>query len=181
LRLALAKATRARTDFRVVQFSVQRDHLHLIIEASGNTALSRGMQGLAIRIARQLNRLLGRTGKLWADRFFSRVLRSPRVVRSALAYVLDNFRKHRESRMGIVARIDPYSSAPYFSGFRELGGRTPWELAASPAWPLSPRGVQPPKTRSELPVLRARTWLALHGWRKGGALTTNHVASIDSH
>ncbi len=78
LRQALADATRARMDFRVTQFSVQGDHLHLVVEADSKRALSRGMQGLAIRIARRVNRLVSRAGKLWADRFFSRALTSPR-------------------------------------------------------------------------------------------------------
>ncbi len=110
LRKALADATRARDDFRITQFSVQGDHVHLVVEADSKQALSRGMQGLAIRIARRVNRLVSRSGKLWADRFFSRALSSPRSVRNALAYVLNNFKKHRASAAN---QIDPYSSAPY--------------------------------------------------------------------
>src|SRR5450631_1324035 len=148
LRRALAKATRARGDFRVVQFSVQGDHLHLVVEAGSQAALSRGMQGLAIRIARRVNRLVFRTGKLWVGRFFSRELRSPRVVRNALAYVLHNFRKHGAAG---AALIDPYSSAPYFDGFRGLRGRAPCELPSHASFPVSPRGVSRPDADEEAP------------------------------
>ncbi|HEY2408934.1 MAG TPA: transposase [Polyangiaceae bacterium] len=165
---ALARATRARRNFRVVQFSVQADHLHLIVEASDRRALSRGMQGLAIRIARGLNRLVNRSGKVWADRFFARALGSPRSVRNALAYVLNNFRKHRARG---AARIDPYSSAPYFDGFRELRGKAPSNVARAQALPLAPRGLSPPQMPSDMPVVRAETWLARVGWRRAGLLT----------
>ncbi len=165
LRQALADATRARADFRITQFSVQGDHVHLLVEAGSKQALSRGMQGLAIRIARRVNRLVSRSGKLWADRFFSRALTSPRSVRNALAYVLNNFRKHRA--LG-GAQIDPYSSAPYFAGFRELRGKPPWDLPRTRRLPITPQGVPPPVFDDELPVLEACTWLASVGWRKAG-------------
>jgi putative transposase len=169
LRRALAEATRARPDFRVVQFSVQSDHLHLIVEASDREALSRGMQGLAIRIARRVNRLVSRSGKVWADRFFSRALTSPRSVRNAIGYVLNNFRKHRAVAGGI-ARLDPYSSAPFFDGFRELRGIAPCDLRARKELPLTPRGVSPPDS-CEVPVFSPRTWLARVGWRRAGLMS----------
>jgi REP element-mobilizing transposase RayT len=164
---ALARATRTRLGFRVVHFSVQHDHLHLIVEASSKRALSRGMQGLAIRIARRLNLLVNRSGKVWADRFFARALTSPRSVRNALAYVLNNFRKHRARG---AARIDPYSSAPYFDGFRELRGLAPRDALRTPTLPLAPRGLSPPKTARAAPVVAPKTWLARIGWRRAGLL-----------
>lgn len=167
VRKALAEATRARKDFRITQFSVQGDHVHLVVEAGSKAALSRGMQGLAIRVARAVNSLVGRSGKVWADRFFSRELKSPRVVRNALAYVLNNFRKHRAAG---ASRIDPYSSAPYFNGFRELAGSSPCELPPTSSLPLVPRGVAPPE-EDEIPIVGAKTWLAGEGWRRGGTIS----------
>ena len=167
VRRALADATRAREDFRITHYSVQGDHLHLLVEANGKQALSRGMQGLAIRIARRINQLISRTGKLWADRFFSRALTSPRSVRNALAYVLNNFKKHRAPS---GTQIDPYSSAPYFDGFRELRGKPPWDLPRSRHLPLTPHGVPPPTFDDEIPILEARTWLGHVGWRKAGLI-----------
>jgi REP element-mobilizing transposase RayT len=167
VRKALADATRARQDFRITHYSVQGDHLHLLVEANSKQALSRGMQGLAIRIARRVNRLTSRSGKLWADRFFSRALSSPRAVRNALAYVLNNFKKHRAPD---DTRIDPCSSAPYFAGFRELRGKPPWDLPRSRQLPITPHGVPPPACNDEMPILEARTWLGRVGWRKAGLI-----------
>jgi hypothetical protein len=159
----------------VIQFSVQGDHLHLIVEAQDKSALSRGMQGLAIRVAKAINKLAFRRGKLWADRFFSRALTSPRALKNALAYVLNNFRKHRTAS---AARIDPYSSAPYFTGFRELGGRAPRDFAARADLPLFPRGVPPPRTPSEVPIVAAKTWLARVGWLRAGAVSFSFQGAL---
>lgn len=87
---------KARTDrFQVVRHSVQGNHLHLIVEANSKAALSRGMQGLGIRLAKQCNRVLRRRGKFFSDRYHARILRSPREVLNALRYLVENGRKHR--------------------------------------------------------------------------------------
>ena len=80
----------ARAGFRLVHFSVQGNHLHLVVEAIDKVALSRGMQGLAVRIARAVNRAAHRTGSLFADHYFARELKTPAEVRRAVRYVLDN-------------------------------------------------------------------------------------------
>jgi REP element-mobilizing transposase RayT len=133
--------------FRIVQFSIQNDHLHLLVEASDRKALSVGVQGLAIRTARQLNRHLGRAGKVWSGRYHARSLETPREVRNALVYVLMNIKKHTASPCD---GVDPCSSALWFDGWRP--GRAP---AAS---------SDPP------PVRPARTWLATVGWRRTGLI-----------
>ena len=81
---ALAAASTSR--FRVLQFSIQSDHLHLLVEADGPTGLERGVRGLAIRVAKAVNRILGRRGRMWSDRYHARLLRTPREVRNALVF-----------------------------------------------------------------------------------------------
>ena len=93
VRSALA-AGRERFGFRLVHFSVQGNHLHLIAEARDSGALARGMQGLSVRLARAVNRTLARRGRLFADRYHSRALKTPRAVHFAVRYVLLNARKH---------------------------------------------------------------------------------------
>lgn len=83
-----------RFGLRVIDFSLQGNHLHVIVEADNSGSLSRGMQGLCIRIARALNRLMQRSGRVFADHFHSRLLLSPTEVMRAIRYVLDNHRKH---------------------------------------------------------------------------------------
>ena len=88
------KALLGRTSFRLVNFSVLGNHLHLIVEADDSVALSRAMQSLNTRLARALNKLLGREGTLFADHYHSHLLRTPAEVANALAYVATNARKH---------------------------------------------------------------------------------------
>src|SRR5262249_10884764 len=73
---------------------------------------SRGMQGLTIRLARAINRALGRTGKVFADRYHARILKTPTEVRNAVEYVLQNHAKHlrKRGKMPHPWDIDPYSS-----------------------------------------------------------------------
>src|ERR1700682_6494471 len=78
---------RDRFGFRLIHYSVQGNHVHLIVEASGKQSLSRGMQGLTIRMARALNRMMQRQGRVFAERFHAHVLRSRREVANALRYV----------------------------------------------------------------------------------------------
>ena len=109
--LAAKKAFRYGCDkfgMRLIEFSVQSNHIHLIVEAQDRGALSKGMQGLLIRLARQINRVCERRGHVFADRYHAHILRSPTEVRNAVHYVKFNGNKHSK-----VPReyLDGYSSA----------------------------------------------------------------------
>jgi hypothetical protein len=145
MRRAFGKASRA--SFRVVHFSVQTDHVHLLVEAADKRALSRGTSGLSIRLARAVNRLLGRRGSVWGDRYHARALHTPREVRHGLVYVLMNWKKHVPGARG----IDPYTSGLYFDGWK--------------------RDQRPPDGDDELPVAPPATWLGARGWRRHGLLS----------
>jgi len=147
-----------RGSMRVCHISIQGNHLHLLIEADDRAALSRGMQGFEISCARQLNRLIGngtggaRRGRVFVDRYHAEILDGPRRVRHALAYVLNNWRRHRED-VGNRARLDPYSSAAAFAGWADGA----FLIRLTPSTEL-------------LPVWFPRTWLLSEGWRRGGRL-----------
>jgi putative transposase len=102
-----------RFDVRVVQFSVQGNHIHLLVEAPDRRALARAIQGFSIRVAKGLNRMMGRKGRVFDDRYHARVLRTPTEVRHAMRYVLENARKHAAERGETYSAgyVDPYSSA----------------------------------------------------------------------
>lgn len=134
---ALAAVNR-RPDFGVVHFSVQGNHLHLVVEARDRAAISGGVRALGIRLALGLNGMMGRRGPVFADRFHAHVLRTPAEARNALAYVLDNFRGHA------VRRGDP------------PGPPIP-DRYASAAAPAGPPLVVPPRSwllRTASEVLR---------------------------
>jgi putative transposase len=102
-----------RFNVRVIQFSVQGNHIHLLVEAPDRRALARAIQGFSIRVAKGLNRMMGRNGRVFDDRYHARVLRTPTEVRHAIHYVRDNARKHAAQRGETYAPdyVDPYSSA----------------------------------------------------------------------
>jgi REP element-mobilizing transposase RayT len=159
VRSALA-AGKDKGGFRLVHFTVQGTHLHLLCEAKDKQTLSRGMQGLAIRIARGLNKKLDRRGRLFAERFHERILRTPTEVRRALAYVLNNSRRHDPEKFSSYW-IDPCSSAPWFTGWRSQL-REPWARA-----------------EGEPPVVPAQTWLLTEGWRRvGGLLYLDEIGAV---
>jgi REP element-mobilizing transposase RayT len=101
-----------RFGMRMVEFSVQPDHIHLVVEADGKKSLTRGIQGLAIRLARAINRALGRRGKVFADRYHGHILKTPTEVRNAVVYVRQNHAKHlrKRGKMPHPWDIDGYSS-----------------------------------------------------------------------
>jgi REP element-mobilizing transposase RayT len=155
---AALRAGCEREGFRLCQFNVLSDHLHLICEARDRHALSRGVQGLKVRLARGINRTLGRSGRVFAERYHARILCTPREVKHCLAYVLGN-QKHHLSQRGARAStrwFDPCSSAVWFDGWREpLPAHEPWMRQAA----REPPAVAP-----------ARTWLLATGWRRHGLL-----------
>jgi REP element-mobilizing transposase RayT len=157
LRAAFAAGC-VRNHFRLTHYAVLNDHLHFVVEARDRAALSRGLQGLKIRIARALNKLWGRRGGVFADRYHDRILKTPRDVRNVLRYVLGNGRKHAtEGReVKVQAAIDTYTSAPWFDGFREA---------------FSVRGLN----TIVRPVTDARTWMLRIGWRRHGLLSVHEL------
>ena len=135
--------------FQVVHFTIQRDHLHLIVEAPDKRGLARGVAGLEVRIARRINAVLKRRGRFWSERYHRRDLRTPTETRNALRYVLMNAQKHHRV-IGDRAFADPLSSAASFDGY-----------------------ARPPVTfedRDPWPRVAPRTWLLGVGWRSRGGL-----------
>lgn len=98
---------------RLTQFSIQPNHIHMIVEAEGHDSLTRGMTVLCARLATRINRCMSRRGKVFPDRFHMQILRSPREVAYAIRYVKDNSRIHarREGRSW-RQRVDPCTAGP---------------------------------------------------------------------
>ncbi len=120
-----------------------------MVEADEPTGFERGIRGLAVRVAKAVNRVIGRHGAVWSDRYHARLLRTPREVRNALIYVLNDWREHLARARG----LDPRSSARWFDGWRTS--------VASPV--------------GSTPVAVARTWLARIGWRRHGLIDVDEA------
>jgi REP element-mobilizing transposase RayT len=189
--------------FRIVHVSIQRNHVHLLVEADHKLALSRGMQSFQISAAKHINRAVSvarikrshgptpqggprvfgataaervlreqkaarRRGTVFPDRFHQEIITSPRQARRTLAYVLNNWRKHREDRADFARgwNVDPYSTGALFDGWKELEG-------AAVMWKL-------PKTYQPLVVYLPKTWLLRVGWRKHGRIGCREVPSASA-
>ena len=146
-----------REDFRIVEFSVQDNHVHMIVEADDNDALARGMKSFTVRANRLFNAAHGRgRGRVWADRYHRRDLSSPRQVRNGLVYVLANYKKHERVTHG-RPRIDLCSSARWFQG---------WTAVRQ-------HDDGPPPTQEAQTVLLRELW-----WRKHGFIHPGEVPKL---
>ncbi len=154
---------------RVIHASIQGNHLHLIVEADDRMKLARGMQAFQISAAQRINRAISkrtgtrRRGQVFTDRYHATILTSPRQVRHALAYVLNNWRRHGEDQRGLARTwtMDPFSSGVYFDGWKERAGE---------------RFIPPLReTYQPLFVWFARSWLLTTGWRRHGLVSVAEV------
>lgn len=168
----IVRTQRARSygnDFRIGEFTIQSNHLHFVIEAADGPTqephtrkknpLCSGISGFKISFARRLNKLLGRSGVVWADRYHREDLETPRQVRNALRYVLLNYRKHGFRTFGDGA-YDTYSSSATFDGWSEP---PPPDLAFDD---------------DPFDTAHPRTWLLSTGWRRHGLLDLRDTPGI---
>jgi REP element-mobilizing transposase RayT len=145
------RAGKDRFGFRLCHYVVMGNHMHLIVEADDARALTRGMQGLSIRLAKRVNRAAARHGTFFADRYHTHVLRTPTEVHRALSYVLLNLRKHAAARTARPTEgLDAFSSGAWFDG-----------------WHTPPRAAERQR-RGEPPVTLPQAWLLREGWKRVG-------------
>jgi REP element-mobilizing transposase RayT len=158
-----------RERIRIVHISVQRTHVHLLVEAEDTQHLARGMQGFQVSAARNINTILGdgkyrrRRGQVFVGRYHLVVIKSPTQARHAISYVLSNFRKHGEDKEGLASTwlVDPFSSGISFPDWQEMERR---DLM----WPIR-------ETYDPLTVRRPEGWLLREGWKRAGAISARDV------
>jgi REP element-mobilizing transposase RayT len=152
--------TLAEAGVRVVHTSIQHNHLHFLVEADSKAALSHGMRSLAITAALAINRVLGRSGRVFEYRYSAKPITNPRQMRNALSYVLNNWRRHNEHLRSAAAgrsRLDPYSTAIRFGGWKE-----PPQMTMAEAY-------------EPLPAAAPETWLLRIGWQRYGLISAYSV------
>jgi len=160
-----------RPGFRLAHYSLQPNHAHLIVEATDRDALGCGMKAIGARVARAVNRIAHRSGRVFADRYHLRLLPTPTEVRRALRYVLLNARRHAAKAGAALGSVrvafDPASSARWFDGWKR------WVPGAHDEDRILPPG------RRTCPVARPRTWLLQVGWRRQGLLDPTDIPGPD--
>jgi putative transposase len=159
--------------FRIVHLSLQRTHVHLLVEADNKTALARGMQAFQISAAKLINAAISkkkdvrRRGSVFPDRYHQEIIKTPKQARHALAYVLNNWRKHREDggELSKAWLVDPFSTGVLFNGWKELEGHdVMWKWR---------------DTYDPMIVWLPRTWLLSEGWRRHGLIGAREVPSAN--
>ena len=154
IRAAFRASNAKENGLRIVDYSIQGNHIHMICEADDERSLSRAIQGLKVRIARRLNRLWERSGTVFADRYHREDLKTPSQVRNCIRYVLQNrFRHSLSASCANPHDPDPFSSGPWFTGWAEA------HLNVS-AHDLT-----------DAPVEEPQTWLLSTGWKRNGLLS----------
>ena len=150
----------AELPLRIIHYSVQCTHIHLLAECPDNAACSASMRTFGIRLAKGVNTMMGREGAVIRDRYHVHVLRTPREIRHAIAYVLCNSRKHAFERGFILPErwLDPCSSARTFDAWRDERGR-----ALRIAEHRDPAVSAP------------QSWLLRVAWRRHGGIAVNFI------
>jgi REP element-mobilizing transposase RayT len=144
-----------RDAFRVCHISIQHNHLHFLVEATDKRALTYGMRSLTIRSAQAIQHAFGIDGRIFAHRYHAVQILTARQARNSLAYVVNNWRRHREDLVNaraMAAKVDPYSSGLAFTGWK-----------GSPRWRI-------PTDLDLLPVSEARTNLLARDWKRFGLI-----------
>lgn len=138
----------------VLHYSIQNDHIHLIVEAKDNESLEKGMKSLCGRLGKMIRKDAGGNGPVFKDRYHLRVLKTPTEVKRALEYVLLNTAKH----MKVVEHIDSFCSGFAFMHWRELLGRRFSGLI---------RESYEEFQRDLRELSSPQSWLARVGWMRG--------------
>lgn len=118
VRAVMLLVAETKTGFRIIDLSLQGNHVHLVCEADDAAKLRAGITAFKISFARRLNKAFGRTGTVFADRYHTELLTCPRQARNAISYVLNNWRKHREDR-NAHTRVDPFSTGHAYPAWAE--------------------------------------------------------------
>jgi putative transposase len=137
----------------VIHYSVQNDHIHMIVEAKDNQSLARGMMSLCGRLGKNIRSLVGGSGPVFKGRFHVHVLNSPTEMKRALDYVLTNISKH----MKVFDYVDEFSSGMAFKEWRKLLGKRYTNIVHDQA-------KQYARDLQELSA--ARSWLCRVGWMR---------------
>jgi REP element-mobilizing transposase RayT len=119
---------------KVIHYTLEYDHVHLLIEASDKISLGKGMQSLGISFSKGINKIKKQTGKVFKTRYHFRKLNSPREIKNALNYILGNGIKHRET----LSVINSFNSLPAINNFKHLypGFELMIEETISKSWVL---------------------------------------------
>jgi REP element-mobilizing transposase RayT len=101
---------------KVIQYTLEYDHVHLLVESSDKISLGKGMQSLGISFSKKINKIKKQNGKVFKTRYHFRKLSTPREIKNVLNYILGNGVKHKESS----SIVSPFNSLSVITAFDKL-------------------------------------------------------------
>lgn len=95
-----------RQGLKVIHYSLEYDHIHLIIEADNNRTLGKGMQAFGVTLAKAINRMRKVKGQVYKHRYHFRQITSSRQLKNVMTYIFNNGVKHKTS----ATALSPFNS-----------------------------------------------------------------------
>ena len=91
---------------KVVHYTLEYNHVHLLVESVDNKTLHKGMQAFGITIAKAINKIKRSKGAVYKNRYHLRLISSPRQLKNVLHYIFNNGVKHKRTN----SKIDLFNS-----------------------------------------------------------------------
>ena len=76
--------------YQLICWCIMPNHVHVLIEVNEGWSLSRIMHGWRSYTAKEANRILGRTGKIWMEEYYDRYIRDDYHLQKTINYILNN-------------------------------------------------------------------------------------------
>ena len=106
---------------RLHGYSVMPDHLHVVLTVLKPYELHQVMHSLKSYTANEINRMLGRSGDVWARGYHEHTLRDEADMRQRLWYAFEN-----PVRAGICQAVECHRFTRIYQGREDDGHADPW-------------------------------------------------------
>lgn len=103
---------------RIIHYTLEYNHIHLLVEAADKQTVHQGMQSFGITFAKKINAIKRLKGTVYKHRYHLRKINSPRELKNVLYYIFNNGIHHK--RTSTV--LDPYNTLPAFKSLKFLYG-----------------------------------------------------------
>ncbi|MGZ3789032.1 MAG: transposase [Bacteriovorax sp.] len=87
-----------RQGLKVIHYSLEYDHVHLLIEADNNYILGKGMQAFGVTLSKAINRMRKLKGGVYKHRYHFRHISSARELKNVMNYIFTNGLKHKTAK-----------------------------------------------------------------------------------
>lgn len=94
-------------NLKVIHYTLEYNHVHLLVETNDHRILHAGMQALGISFSKAINKVKSLKGHVYKHRYHQRKIGSARELKNVLLYIFNNGKKHKRTNK----RIDLYNSA----------------------------------------------------------------------